>query len=529
MPPRPASRLDLAVSALILVLGAPSLGLAAPGPANAKQSDEPILGKWYGKAGTEKDRVDLGFEFERDDKGAITAALYGEIFNFYGLLVPGGLVRQDDGTYLNQTWGIRLTLENDAANGVMLGNLPVALHRVDTLPSEPPMPALSAGPGPRWQTKLATAIYARAALRDGVAYVGTSGGEFHAIDMKDGGFKWTYSAGRSVYGEALATDDAIYFVCDNGYLFKLARATGKEVWRYDLGDERVPRIPPHQIVRNSGDFDWDFHAPKPVLADGVIYVGSGDGGMNAIDPANGKRIWRFQAQGRIRGGATIDGPRVIFGTMGVILETDLGVISGTKENFAYALDRKSGSQIWRIDTQGPIVAAPTMIGNALVIGVSAGLILGVDPATGKTHWVNQPWLSAVESSAVPDEGTRFFIGSSDMRRISYMDAKDGSVLWRTNVFGAPWATPEVSGDRVFVSAEGVTPYFAGVDPVVPYPMHHLGSLSALDRKSGQILWRWQMPEWPGAWTSGFVASPAAADGLVVVGGLDGSLYAFPEK
>ncbi|MBS0389374.1 MAG: PQQ-binding-like beta-propeller repeat protein, partial [Proteobacteria bacterium] len=35
-------------------------------------------------------------------------------------------------------------------------------------------------------------------------------------------------------------------------------------------------------------------------------------------------------------------------------------------------------------------------------------------------------------------------------------------------------------------------------------------------------------EWPGAWTSGFVAAPAAADGLVVVGGLDGSLYAFPD-
>ena len=82
---------------------------------------------------------------------------------------------------------------------------------------------------------------------------------------------------------------------------------------------------------------------------------------------------------------------------------------------------------------------------------------------------------------------------------------------------------------MFVSAAGVRPYFAGVDPVVPYPMRHFGSLSALDRKSGQIIWRWQMPEWPGAWTSGFVASPAAAEGLVVVGGLDGSLYAFPDK
>jgi outer membrane protein assembly factor BamB len=490
------------------------LGLAAASfafGAHANRTADPIEGKWYGKAGFPIDRVDLGFEIKRDDQGALTLFLYGDIFNFYGLQVPGGLTRQNDGTYINKDWGIAITLKNDDADGTVFGRTPLSLHRAHTLPSEPSMPAISSGPGPKWQTKLATAIYARAALRDGVAYVGTSGGEFHAIDMKDGGFKWTYSAGRGVYGEALATDDAIYFVCDNGYLFKLDRATGKEIWRYDLGDERVSHVPPHQLIENSGDFDWDYHAPKPLLADGVIYVGSGDGGMNAVDPAKGKRIWRFQAQGKIRSSATIEGPRLVFGTL---------------ENFVYALDRKSGSQIWRIDAHWPIVAAPTMIGNTLVIGVSAGLILGRDPATGKSRWVNQPWLSAVESSAVSDKGTRFFLGSSDMRRVSYMDAKDGSVIWRTNVFGWPWATPEVSGDRLFISAAGATPYSAGVG-ARPYPLHHLGSLSALDRKSGKIIWRWQMPDWSGAWMNGFVASPAIENGMVVVGGMDGSLYGFP--
>ena len=99
----------------VLILGAPSIGLAARVPiAGAEQSDEPILGKWYGQAGTEKDRVDLGFEFKRGDEGAITAALYGPIFNFYGLLVPGGLVRQTDGTYLNKDWSIKITLNHGA-------------------------------------------------------------------------------------------------------------------------------------------------------------------------------------------------------------------------------------------------------------------------------------------------------------------------------------------------------------------------------------------------------------------------------
>lgn len=495
---------------LFLILA--SLIAASIGTARAADAPDPFVGKWYGRAGFPADRVDLGFEFKRDDKGAMTAALYGPIFNFYGLMIRGGLVRESDGSYVNKDWGFKLTVKNDAVEGVLFGKTPVSLHRVDALPSEAPMPVFSAGPGPTWQTKLANPVLARAALRDGIAYVGTAGGEFHAINVKDGSFKWTYSAGRGVYGEALVTDDAVYFVCDNGWLFKLDRATGKELWRYDLGDARVARILPHQVLDNSGSFDWDLRAPKPVLADGVVYVGSGDGGMNAVATADGKRIWRFQADGKIRAAALVDGSRLFFGTM---------------SHFAYALDRKSGAQLWRIDTRGPIEAAPSLIGRTLVLSIAAGLIAGRDPETGKGRWLNQPWLSAVESSAVLDKGTRFFIGSSDMRRVSYMDAKDGRVIWRTDVYGWPWATPELSGERLFISTASAEPYYAGVDAVPPYPLHHRASLSALDRKSGAILWRWQVPDAPGAWMQGFVAAPASDGDTVVVGGVDGTLYAFP--
>lgn len=504
-------RLKLVVIAALL-LAAPITG--ARSSIAAQQASEPVLGKWYGQAGTERDRVDLGFELTLDRDGKISAALYGPVFNFYGLLMPGGLTRQPDGTYVNANWAITLAIKNGELTGTMFGPTPVTLHRTRTLPTEPAMPTISAGPGPKWRTKLASGIYARAAISNSVAYVGTSGGEFHAINLKDGAFKWTYSAGRGVFGEALVTDSAVLFACDNGYLFKLDRTTGKELWRYDLGDARVSRILPHQLVPNSGEFDWDFRAPKPMLADDVVYVGSGDGGMHAVDLSTGARIWRFQAEGKVREGALIDGARLIF---------------GTADKTVYALDRHSGVERWKLALQGPLGAPPTIIGGTLVISVAAGMIGGADPETGKLRWAMMPWLSAVMSSAVLDEGTRFFIGSSDMRRLQYMDAKDGRVIWRTDVYGAPWATPELAGDRLFVSAAGLAPYFAGVDPVVPYPMNNRGSLSALDRKTGRILWRWPMPAWPGGWANGFIASPAAADGLVVVGGLDGTLYAFPMK
>ena len=96
---------------------------------------------------------------------------------------------------------------------------------------------------------------------------------------------------------------------------------------------------------------------------------------------------------------------------------------------------------------------------------------------------------------------------------------DGKVIWRTDVFGWAWPRPAFNASKVFVSAVGVS----------PYEFRQLGSFSALDRSTGRILWRWPMPEWQGSHLNGFIASPLVAGRFVVVGGVDGSMYAFPAQ
>jgi outer membrane protein assembly factor BamB len=489
--------------------------MAAP----AVQPD-PIEGKWLGAAGFPEDRIELGFEFKRNDKGELKAYLYEPVLNFYGLELPGVVVR-DGAVYVNKENAITLTLRGDDLEGTFFPlDAPASLRRTTALPSEVPVPDLPLGPGPRWQVKLGAAIFATAALRDGIAYVGTTGGILNAIRVADGGFVWTFVAGRPLHGEALATQEHLYFVCDNGYLFKLDRKTGQEIWRYDLGDARVSRPLPHQVLDQLGigEFDFDCGAPRPVLADGVVYVGSGDGGFHAVDAAGGKRVWRFasdaakdgdlsvpwnkQGARKNRTDAVVDGPRVIFGSF---------------DHHVYALDRETGKEVWKKDLRAEITGAPALIAGMLVVGNRGGLLAALDPATGERVWRTTLWGSAVESSAVPGAGTLFYIGSSDLRRVASMDAKDGRVLWRTDVFGWAWPRPAVAAKRLYVSAIGVN----------PYQMRHLGSLTAMERETGRIVWRWPMPEWPGSWLNGFAASPALDGGMLVVGGLDGTLYGFP--
>jgi len=504
---------SLAAAALLLFA---RLAAAAPAPL-----PDPVEGKWRGEVGFPQDRVALWLDFERNAKGEMHGYMYLPIANFYGLDL--GAVTREGAKYRIEDSAISLDLGGGKLEGTFYPlNAPASFARTGALPAESPVPDLPPGPGPRWRAKLGAAIYAPAAVREGIAYVGTTGGLLYAVRVSDGSFVWSFVAGRPLHGAALATDDHLFFVCDNGYLFELDRRTGKEIWRYDLGDARVSRPLPHQVLDELGigHFDFDTTAPRPLLADGVLYVGSGDGSFHAVDAATGRRIWRFdppenagpppstpwnpEGSTKIRSDAVLDGPRVIFGSFGHRLR---------------ALDRATGKEVWSKDSHAEFTGSPAIVGGRLIAGTRGGALYALDPATGEVAWRMLFWGSAVESTPVPGEGSLFYIGSSDMRRVSLIDAKDGRVLWRTDVYGWAWARPAVTDRFVFASAGGAD----------PYQMRHLGSLCAIDRATGKIAWRWPMPAWPGSWMNGFVAPPVVDGETVVVGGLDGTLYGFPAR
>lgn len=475
--------------------------LVAPLHAGRAQPAAPaaIVGKWAGIAGPPQDRIPIAFEFRPNAKGELTAYYYAFVYNAtdIGVLTPTA-----DG-YEAKGAGLTLVLKGDSITGTMF-SAPLVVRRTDTLPRPQELPALPVGPGPVWSTSLGGAIHAPAAVRDSTAYVGTTGGMFYALRLSDGAFAWAFAAGRPIFGGAATTENAVYFTCDDGFLYKLDRQSGKELWKYDLGDQRATRILIHQVIENSGEFDFDDGGPTPIIDHGVIYVGSGDGSMHAVDAEKGTRIWRFEGKGKARTTAALDGTRVIFGTFG---------------NMVYAVDRVTGTELWKRDTRAPLVSAPAIIQDRVVFGNRGGMLGALSVTTGEVVWRLLLWGSSAESEAAPADGSRFFFGSSDLRRLQYIDAADGRVIWRSDVYGWAWPRPLPTRDRVFMSTVGVN----------PYEFKQLGAFTALDRATGRIIWRWPAPSAPGIHASGFRASPVASgDGrLILVGGLDGTMYAFP--
>lgn len=457
-----------------------------------------VIGKWAGMAGPPTDRVPIAMEIA-DSAGQLNVSVTQ--FSFFGTPLPGALM-MDSGRYVLPGYGMTLEKRPTGLEGTILFRVPVSLKRVTSIPHEVPVPRIPVGPGPMWRTKLGAPIYAAAAVHDSTIYVGTTGGMLYALDARTGRFRWAFAAGKPIFGGALVTDSAVYVACDNGFLFKVARENGTEVWRYDLGDAQASRIMEHQVVDNSGDFDWDVRGPTPVLADSLILIGAGDGGFHAVHATTGKQVWRYQAKGKIRGTAAVDTSRVMFGTF---------------DGWVVALDRRTGSELWTRDTRGPITSSAVLVAGRLIAGNRNGGLYALEPASGEVAWRMLFWGSSVESDAIPADGSRFFIGSSDLRRISYVDATDGRVLYRTDVYGVANARPALTESTLFGGAVG----FA------PYNIRHLGSFFAMDRSTGQLRWRWPVPESPGELVTGFYASPIVAGPRVIVGGLDGTLYTFP--
>lgn len=460
---------------------------------NIRAAQQPIDGKWLGTITTPNDRIEISFDIHTSPDGKLEALLYFPITNVYGIPVT---ITVDGDSYKIDDFTAALAIRSGRLEGTITRHhFPVVFLRTGSVPAEGPIPSLPKGPSPVWKTKLGGAIWAPVTTRDGVAYIGTTSGVLNAVQTKDGSFLWTFSAGRPIHGEALTTEDSVYFVCDNGFLYKLDRFKGQERWRYDLGDSKVPRVLPHQQVS-----DWDYMAPRPVLAEGVIYVGSGDGSLHAVDVNSGHRAWRFATKGTIRTDAVADGDRLYVGSIG-------GVV--------YALNRKTGEQIWTYDTGAPVTSSVALIGGKLIVGNRGAGLVALNPADGTVVWESLFWGSWVESTPVAF-GELFYIGSSDLRRTMSYDPRDGRVVWRTDVYGWNWGKPAVTRTRVYIGAAGGS----------PYNIRHRGSLTALDRTTGRIVWRWAAPE-NDALEWGFPAGPSIDGDILVIGALDGTLYGFP--
>jgi outer membrane protein assembly factor BamB len=499
----PAARMVSVFLAVLVAAPAGPPNDPPPPTAAANLPVDPIEGVWTGTVTAPQGTVaDISFEFVRTPQGPLIFRIsFSEMFT-YGVTFGIPVEANGRGDYaITPAFATRLHLDGATLTGTFASaRLPLSLHRGGHLANRPPPPIHPPAPAPLWRRPLGSPTWAPPAVEEGVVFVGTEAGVMHAVRATDGTGLWTWAGANRIDGRAVVSRDSVFFVDGKVNLVALARATGTLRWIRPLHDGQIAGGPPPDNPT------FNHRCATPLLLDGVLYVGSSDGGLYAIDALTGEKRWRHEAQAPVFSGVGFHGSdTLLFGTM---------------DGSVVLLDRRTRRETLRVKTGGGVVTTPVVAGDILVVGSRDYVLHGFNLTDGSLAWRFSYWFSWIESTPVLVDGL-LYVGASDFSRVSAIDPATGRARWSAPVHGMNWGTPLVTNNRVFTGT--VNQNLPGT------AIEHTAGLVALDRATGAVVWALALPKAAEGNFAGYAGSLALAGDKIIAAGFDGELAAFPAQ
>lgn len=480
---------------LTALLAVASIGRADDRLLATAEQAAPLLGRWRGTAAVGTQSSELGLEFAATQHGVLLRTTLPPL-RAWGM-PTGFVVAEKDGSWSLPDWHITLVRTGDTLSG-QLGDPRVTFtaRKTTELPQASATAAFPTGPALRWQYDAGAPLWASVVAADGVAYAGDTRGRLHAVEVRTGRANWVAELGAPLYGAALIEGPSVFVNDDAAQLHRIDRATGKERWRSALGiaDEKARQLPEETV------FDFDYQGASPIAHQGVLYVTSSAGLVHAVDPENGRVLWRQSVGAKVRTNGAVSADKVFV---------------SSNDNFVHALDRTTGRPLWKFDTGGPATSSPVVFGDLVLAGSRSSWLTALRANTGAPVWARFHWFSWVEATGVIDGGL-YYVGSSDLRAVRALDPASGESRWETDVLGWAWGPLALDGDTVYVGTAGAREYITG----------HEGGVMALDRATGAIRWRRSAPKPANAFVSGYPGSVTLHSDILLAPNVNGVLEAY---
>jgi outer membrane protein assembly factor BamB len=275
---------------------------------------------------------------------------------------------------------------------------------------------------------------------------------------------WQFTTKDAIEGAPAVADGVVFVGSFDETLYAVDLASGKEKWRYKKPDNSAP-----------------FKA-SPAVKGGRVYVGDQDGTFHCVEAATGKKVWTFETAGEIAGGANFAGDLVLF---------------GSHDETLYALTA-DGKVKWQIRTEGPVNGSPVVSDGKTFVAGCDGSVHVIDTAKGEE--LAKIELSGQAAATAAAGGDRLFVGTMT-NDVQAVDWKKKDVAWtfRPEKRSQPFYAAAALTDKLVV--------IGGRDK----------NVYGLERDSGKP--RWVFP------TDGRVDSaPVVVGDRVYIGSLDGILY-----
>ncbi|SEK73409.1 Beta-barrel assembly machine subunit BamB [Colwellia chukchiensis] len=230
-----------------------------------------------------------------------------------------------------------------------------------------------------------------------------------------------------------------------------------------------------------GDY---FSRLQPAIAYAKVFSVSRDGEAYAFDESTGKRVWYTDL-------SDLDNKRGFFADKESALISG-GLVAGINKVFmgsengdVIALDAENGQLAWRGKVKGEVIAAPALDSGKLVVNTVSGLMKAFNASNGQDDWqIEQdvPPLSLRGISAPVIAGGGVIVGAADGSLSVYL-LEQGRQGWTVDIGEATGST-----ELERVIDVDATPLIYGE---VVYTVSSRGNLSAVELRSGRVLWQRQ--------------------------------------
>ena len=316
---------------------------------------------------------------------------------------------------------------------------------------------------------------------------------------------WTFATGSFITSSPAVANGVLYIGSFDHNVYALNARTGRKIWQYTTGS----------AIEHS----------TPAVYRGVVYIGSDDGNVYALNAATGALLWNFTT-----GAAVHSSPTVVNGV----------VYIGSEDFSVYALNASTGASIWTFNGAfGPIDSSPAVANGVVYVGTgNPGIdlfdfnVYALNASTGAELW-SYTTQDYVDPSPAVANGVVYV--ADDFHDLYALNASSGSVIWQFAPDGQVAAGPAVAYGKVYVGTAGLGfstfgvnvssgtsawQYFSGAEMesgpsvangVVYSAGYENGTIYAFDSNSGAVLW--QFATIP----NGIESNPAIADGMLFIG------------